>query len=138
MKRIAKQGFTLMELLLVIFIIGILATAAITTFGPTVRQGAWLAEARTNMSRVKTAAYAYYNKYSEYPPDLPTLTSTDIELLDESITSMAPTVNWTYKLEKESTGYKITATKNKTPNKGSTLVTHSNGVEDPPTWLVGQ
>lgn len=67
-RRRALQGFTLIEILVVIVIIGLLAGIAFTAFG-----GARVffagATAKARLTDLETALEIYKQKYGEYPPD---------------------------------------------------------------------
>ncbi len=60
-----KKGFTLIELMIVIAIIGILAAIAIPNF-LNYQCKARQAEAKTNLGSIRTAEEAYYAEFSTY------------------------------------------------------------------------
>lgn len=60
-----KKGFTLIELMIVIAIIGILAAIAIPNF-LNYQCKARQAEAKTNLGSIRTAQEGYYAEYSTY------------------------------------------------------------------------
>ena len=68
-----QRGFTVIELLIVVFIIGLLAAVVIpnvlTFFGT-----GNLAAARTEVENVRTAALGYYGEYRVWPSDSSVLT----------------------------------------------------------------
>ena len=66
--RRALQGFTLIEILVVIAIIGLLAGIGFTAFGGA-RAFFGSASAKTRLTDVGTALEIYKQKYGEYPPD---------------------------------------------------------------------
>ncbi len=66
--RRALQGFTLIEILVVIAIIGLLAGIGFTAFGGA-RAFFGSASAKTRLTDVGTALEMYKQKYGEYPPD---------------------------------------------------------------------
>jgi type IV pilus assembly protein PilA len=65
-KRISASGFTLVELLIVIAIIGILAAIAIPQFN-SYRQKSYISAAQSDLRNVKTNLAAYYADYQHYP-----------------------------------------------------------------------
>lgn len=65
-KRISASGFTLVELLIVIAIIGILASIAIPQF-TSYRQKSYNSAAQSDLRNVKTNLEAYYADYQHYP-----------------------------------------------------------------------
>ena len=63
------RGFTLLEILIVIIIIGILVTVALPLYSRTV-EGSRMSEAYTQLSAIRNAELAYYNKYLVYSNNL--------------------------------------------------------------------
>ncbi len=61
-----QQGFTIVELLIVIIVIGILAALVITTFTG-IQQKARDSERRTDINALVTPVEAYYAQNSKYP-----------------------------------------------------------------------
>jgi prepilin-type N-terminal cleavage/methylation domain-containing protein len=68
MQKKAQQGFTLIEILIVVAIIAILASVVLVGLGPTQAQGR---DARrvSDLREVQTALELYYNKNGSYPGD---------------------------------------------------------------------
>jgi prepilin-type N-terminal cleavage/methylation domain-containing protein len=67
-----KKGFTLLELIVVIVIIGILATLGFTQYVKIVERGR-TAEAKTNLGQIRSAQFAYYLEYGAYAAALTSL-----------------------------------------------------------------
>ena len=65
-KRISASGFTLVELMIVIAIIGILAAIAVPQFA-SFRQKAYNSAAISDLRNVKTNLEAFYKDYQQYP-----------------------------------------------------------------------
>ena len=61
MNRTRRSGFTLLELLIVVIIVGILASVALPQFGNMVRR-ARMSEARNMLGAILTAEALYYNE----------------------------------------------------------------------------
>ena len=66
LKRKSNKGFTLIELMIVIAIIGILAAIAIPQFAA-YRTRAYNAAAESDLRNCRTALEAYYADYQQYP-----------------------------------------------------------------------
>ncbi|MCX5701416.1 MAG: prepilin-type N-terminal cleavage/methylation domain-containing protein [Candidatus Omnitrophica bacterium] len=60
-----KRGFTLLELVVVIIIIGILATLGFTQYGKVIEKGR-IAEARMVLGAIRSAQEAYKQEYGAY------------------------------------------------------------------------
>jgi prepilin-type N-terminal cleavage/methylation domain-containing protein len=60
-----KKGFTLLELIVVIIILGILATLGFTQYTKMVEKGR-TAEARTILGQLRSAQIAYWQEYGGY------------------------------------------------------------------------
>lgn len=71
-----RKGFTLLELIVVIIIIGILATLGITQYTKIVEKGR-IAEARVILGQIRTSEVAYSQEYGNY-----TSTLTDLYIGD--------------------------------------------------------
>jgi type II secretion system protein G len=72
MKIKMNQGFTLIELIIVIAILALMATAAIAVLDPfTQFQKANDAKRKTDLSQIQKALEVYYQDYGEYPDTYP-------------------------------------------------------------------
>ena len=71
MKNFKKylSGFTLVEILIVVVIVGILAAIAIPTYYSYVKKG-YATEAKTQLKSIVQAADMYYSERGEYPADV--------------------------------------------------------------------
>ena len=65
MRRASQAGFTLLELLVVVIIIGILATIALPQFGKAMKK-ARLTEAQDSVGAILTAEWAYFQENNEW------------------------------------------------------------------------
>jgi type IV pilus assembly protein PilA len=65
-KKLNQKGFTLIELMIVIAIIGILAAIAIPQFAA-YRQKSYNSAAHSDLRNVKTNLEAFYADYQAYP-----------------------------------------------------------------------
>ncbi|MDD5730533.1 MAG: prepilin-type N-terminal cleavage/methylation domain-containing protein [Candidatus Omnitrophica bacterium] len=67
-----KKGFTLLELIIVVIILGVLATLGFTQYVKVVEKGR-TAEAKAILGDIRTAENAYYLEYATYTtlPNLP-------------------------------------------------------------------
>ncbi len=60
-----RGGFTLVELMIVVAILGILSTIAVPTF-MRMRERARVAEAKANLGAIRVVQYAYFAEYNVY------------------------------------------------------------------------
>ena len=65
-RKLNKKGFTLIELMIVIAIIGILAAIAIPQFA-SYRQKSYNSASQSDLRNIKTNLEAFYADYQEYP-----------------------------------------------------------------------
>ncbi|MCX5711539.1 MAG: prepilin-type N-terminal cleavage/methylation domain-containing protein [Candidatus Omnitrophica bacterium] len=67
-----KKGFTLLELIVVIIVIGVLATLGFSQYTKVVERGR-AAEAKTILSQLRSAEAVYYQEYEAYTADFANL-----------------------------------------------------------------
>jgi prepilin-type N-terminal cleavage/methylation domain-containing protein len=111
-----KKGFTLIEVLIVVIILGILATISIPQFGKLVER-ARMSEAATNVAAIRTAQRVYYLEESAI--------STDTSLAELGDIVSGITWNaWTLtSITDDGNGeFTITLTRNDGPESGETLI----------------
>ena len=65
-----SAGFTLVELMIVVAILGILATIAVPNF-LRMRERAKVAEAKANLGAIRVTQHAYYSEYNRYVGNQP-------------------------------------------------------------------
>ncbi len=70
MKKKKNSGFTLMELLIVIAILGLLATIGLGSFRSSQIKGRD-AQRKSDLAQIQKALEMYYNDYGSYPESLP-------------------------------------------------------------------
>lgn len=68
-KKEREKGFTLLELLVVVIVVGILAAVALPQFGKMINR-ARRAEADNIVGAILTAEFAYYQENSAFTPNL--------------------------------------------------------------------
>jgi len=95
--RYGEKGFTLMELLIVIAVLGVLAAVLVPRMGSFLSSGQ-AAAANTEVANVETAALAYYADVSAWPTD--TNLAVNASLFDgpgtEQYLSKKAIVNYTF------------------------------------------
>ena len=72
LKKKIQEGFTLVEILIVVVIIGILASIAVPIYFDYVKRG-YATDAKTQMNTIFKDAKLYKNEYGDWPADVPTL-----------------------------------------------------------------
>ena len=86
-----STGFTLIELMVVVFIIGILVAATLTII-PKVQRAVYGAQTSAQLSAIANAIQQYYNDYKAYPGPLP---NNQICWAYDSVTANEPAVYYT-------------------------------------------
>jgi len=86
-----KKGFTLVELLMVVIIIGILVTLAVPNYYKTIER-AKAAKAKATLDLLRKAELQYQLLYDDFTSNLP-----ELDLVDTAITPSTSNDNdWTY------------------------------------------
>jgi prepilin-type N-terminal cleavage/methylation domain-containing protein len=109
---VKKKGFSLMELLIVILIIGVLAVLFLPNFRPA-RESALDDEVRANLKLIQSAEKVYkldYNTY--YPADDTTDNIADInQYLKLALPRPVPLI-WNYTITADAANFNVVATRN--------------------------
>ena len=112
-----KRGFTLIEVLIVVIILGILATIAVPQFGAIVEKSR-AAEVATNIAAIRTGYEVWRLENDGNFPAYANLAAINVGL-DCQITASA---RWTYATTGGADTYTITATRVGGPNPGTTII----------------
>ena len=128
LKRREKRGFTLTELIVVIIIIGILATLALTHYRP-VRERSLDKEAQANLRLIEAAQRIYRMEAGFFYPRTGTETTAD---MNRDLKLALPTQNWSYGTTSGiSTASRASGTRVWTLSVGGTLGCTGGSVNDP-------
>ena len=104
-----RRGFTLLELVVVVIILGILATLGFTQYTKMVEKGR-TAEAKMILGQIRTAEAAYIQQYGVFTSDITALSV-------EAPTACAATHYFSYSVNLTTgTGTRCSAGAGKTPN----------------------
>ena len=109
-----KKGFTLLELIVVIIIIGVLASIGFSQYTKMVEKGR-TAEAKTVLGQLRSAEVAYYQEYGVYTATLSNLAT------DAPSATCVATNYFTYAADATTTATatRCTGTNGKTPGAAS-------------------
>ena len=83
LKRKIQEGFTLVEILIVVVIIGILAAIAVPTYFNYVQRG-YASDAKVQMKNILENSKLYYSERDEFPEDVVTLNQAGYANVPES------------------------------------------------------
>ncbi len=100
MKNLKKylNGFTLVEILIVVVIVGILAAIAIPTYYSYVKKG-YATEAKTQLKSIVQAADMFYSERGEPAPDVETMEAEGFIEIKQSVKN-----KWEFELNLDPTG----------------------------------
>ena len=111
----SRKGFTLVEVLIVVIIIGILAAIGIPQFNASIEKAKG-GEARAGLGHIQTAEKVYYAENEVYSPNL---TDLDITLT---------TRYWSFAIDTgDASGYLATATRSGGTRAGQTITMDADG-----------
>jgi type IV pilus assembly protein PilE len=108
-----KQGFTLVEVLIVVIIIGILAAVGIPQFADTIEKAKG-GEARSHLGHIQTAEKIYFAENETY---------TSLDNLDLNLSERY----WTLSIATTSTTYTATATRSGGTHSAQTITMDQDG-----------
>ncbi len=108
-KHCMKKGFTLLELMIVVIIVGILATIGVQQYMPA-KERAMGKEAQLNLRLIAAAERVYRMENDVYYP-ANGVTVSAINSINSNLKLNIPTTNWIYQIAGTATGYTATASR---------------------------
>lgn len=122
----SKRGFTLLELLLVMFIVGVLVTGIVATFGPAARIKAYQAVIDQNLGVIRIAAAGYFQEKGVPPAGVGDLQTAGY--LDTSFAAETTGIKYTLTKDTTGEGFTVRGERQDIPHKGGFVEIDSKGV----------
>lgn len=118
----SKKGFTLVELLMVVIIIGVLVTIAIPNYTRAVERSKG-SKAKGTLDAIRKAELQYRALSDSYTATIDNLTEVDLP-----ITNIAADNDWTYTIAATVSTVTITAARKAGPFSGDTITIDQEGI----------
>lgn len=112
-QSVLKKGFTLIELIIVVVIIGILAAFAMPQFAKT-KERALGNEARANLKLIQAAEKIYRMEMNTYYPALADPPQSDVNHINDDLKLSLTEANWDYSITGGASTFTASAARNGT------------------------